>query len=100
MLCHGLKHSTGLRKALSDCTEVNPVDYESKFLSSADQNPIVIDTSKIPRVEVNLLCSTFLSAVQAFYEIPENTRRFKEWRAARMENGESLQIKSQAPNEA
>lgn len=58
------------------------MNYESKFASSADQNPVVIDPSKIPEVELNLLCASILSAVQDFYANPENVRRFEEWRAS------------------
>lgn len=48
-----------------------------------DDGPIHIDTSQIPAIEVKILSSTILKAVQVFYEDPENVRRFEEWRAAR-----------------
>ena len=31
--------------------------------------PVKIDTTAIPKVEVKLLCSTFLEAIRAFYEV-------------------------------
>lgn len=45
----------------------------------ASANPIRIDTSQIPAVEVQILSATVLKSVQAFYENPENQRRFEEW---------------------
>ena len=44
-----------------------------------DDGPIRIDTSQIPAVEVQILSATVLKSVQAFYENPENQRRFEEW---------------------
>lgn len=44
-----------------------------------DDCPIRIDTSQIPAVEVQILSSTVLKSVEAFYENPENQRRFEEW---------------------
>lgn len=46
-------------------------------------NPVKINTQAIPKIEVNLLCSTFLEAVQAFYEDPQNAAEFEAWRKAR-----------------
>ena len=48
-----------------------------------DDSPIRIDTSQIPAVEVQILSATVLKSVQAFYENPENQRRFEKWHAAR-----------------
>lgn len=45
--------------------------------------PVKIDTAAIPKVEVKLLCSTFLEAVQAFYEDPQNRADFEAWQKAR-----------------
>lgn len=45
----------------------------------ASATPIRIDTSQIPAVEVQILSATVLKSVQAFYENPENQRRFEEW---------------------
>lgn len=45
----------------------------------SDHKPVQIDVSQIPKVELNILCATFLDAVQRFYEDPENRRRFEEW---------------------
>ena len=47
--------------------------------ADASETSIRIDTSQIPAVEVMLLSATVLKAVQAFYEDPENQRRFQEW---------------------
>ena len=48
-----------------------------------DDSPIRIDTSQIPAVEVQILSATVLKSVQAFYENPENVRRFEKWKTAR-----------------
>lgn len=45
--------------------------------------PVKIDTAAIPKVEVKLLCSTFLEAVQAFYKDPQNLADFEAWQKAR-----------------
>ncbi len=44
---------------------------------------IRIDTSQIPAVDVQNLSRTFLTAIQRFYEDPENVKRFEEWKRAR-----------------
>lgn len=44
------------------------------------EQPVHIDVSQIPKVELNILCSTILESVQRFYEDPENRRRFEAWR--------------------
>lgn len=46
-------------------------------------NPVKINTQAIPKIEVNLLCSTFLEAVQAFYKDPQNAAAFEAWQKAR-----------------
>ena len=38
-----------------------------------------IDTNLIPDIDRRNLCSTFLSAIQRFYEDPENRKRFERW---------------------
>lgn len=45
----------------------------------ASVTAIHIDTSQIPAVEVQILSATVLKSAQAFYENPENQRRFEEW---------------------
>ena len=35
---------------------------------------------KIPAVEVRVLCATVLDSVSAFYQDPENQRRFEQWK--------------------
>lgn len=45
--------------------------------------PVKIDTAAIPRIEVKILCGTFLEAVQAFYQDPQNLADFEAWRKAR-----------------
>lgn len=37
----------------------------------------------IPKVEATLLCSTFLEAVQAFYEDPAHIAAFEKWQNSR-----------------
>lgn len=44
---------------------------------------VKIDTTAIPKVEVKLLCSTFLEAVQAFYKDPQNMAAFEAWQKAK-----------------
>lgn len=46
-------------------------------------NPVKINTKAIPKIEVKLLCSTFLDAVQAFYEDPQNVADFEAWQKRR-----------------
>lgn len=45
--------------------------------------PVKIDTAAIPKIEVKLLCSTFLEAVRTFYEDPQNLADFEAWQKAR-----------------
>lgn len=35
-------------------------------------NPVKIDTAAMPKIEVKVLCSTILEAVEAFYKDPKN----------------------------
>lgn len=62
--------------------------------SASGDQPVHIDVSQIPKVELNILCATFLDAVQRFYEDPENRRRFEEWRSKR--NGGTTNDRSQS----
>ena len=50
---------------------------------------VVIDTDKIPPLELRILGATFYKAVMDFYEDPENMRRFEAWQQER--NRESAQ---------
>ena len=47
---------------------------------------IAIRTNEIPVAHVTALGQTFLSAVNAFYEDPQNALRFEEWKKQRTEN--------------
>lgn len=49
-------------------------------------NPVKINTAAIPKIEVKLLCSTFLDAIEAFYEDPKNQTAFEEWLKTQKEN--------------
>lgn len=40
-------------------------------------NPI--DFEQIPKIQLDILCRTLLSAMERFYADPENLRRFEEW---------------------
>lgn len=42
-----------------------------------------IDCSQIPKVEMNNLCRTLVTAAERFFENPENQKRFEAWKAAR-----------------
>lgn len=42
-----------------------------------------IDTAQIPPTDSHTLCSSFLSAVQKFYENPDNLMRFNDWKMSR-----------------
>lgn len=42
---------------------------------------IVIDPTKIPKVEQNNLCSAILPAVNRFFENPENQKKFNDWKS-------------------
>ena len=48
-------------------------------------NPVKIDTAAMPKIEIKLLCSTFLEQVEAFYEDPENMAAFEAWKKAQEE---------------
>ena len=43
-------------------------------------NQIKIDCTKIPPIEVKILCRTLLAAIEKFYDDPKNRERFEEWR--------------------
>ena len=62
-----------------------------------DDGPIRIDTSKIPAVEVQLLSATILKSAQAFYDDPENVRRFNEWLEAREKEASNGAKKERQP---
>lgn len=53
------------------------------LVQGGNRQPVKIDTSAIPKVEVRLLCKTFLDAVKAFYKDPKNLAGFEEWRKER-----------------
>lgn len=53
-------------------------------------NPVKIDTAAMPKIEVKVLCSTILEAVEAFYKDPENLAAFEAWKK-KQENGEERQ---------
>ena len=44
---------------------------------------IQFDLSAIPKSDIRLLCSTFLSAAKQFYEDPKNLEDFEKWKDAR-----------------
>ena len=49
-------------------------------------DPVKIDTAAMPKIEIRLLCSTFLEQIKAFYEAPEHAA----WKSLR-EQGEERQ---------
>lgn len=46
---------------------------------------VKICPSKIPAVDVRVLCATVLDSVEAFYRNPENQRRFEQWKREKEE---------------
>ena len=44
---------------------------------------VQIVPSKIPAVDVGIICSTFAAQIEAFFSDPENQRQFEEWKAKR-----------------
>ena len=48
---------------------------------------IKIDVSRIPAIEIKILCRTLLGAIERFYSDPENCRRFEAWQKAKETNG-------------
>ena len=48
-------------------------------------NPVKIDTAAMPKIEIRLLCSTFLEQIKAFY-----AAAFEAWKKQR-EHGEERQ---------
>lgn len=44
---------------------------------------VQIVPSKIPAVDVGIICSTFAAQIEAFFSNPENQRQFEEWKAKR-----------------
>ena len=53
-------------------------------------DPVKIDTAAMPKIEIRLLCSTFLEQIKAFYEDTENAAAFEAWKKQR-EDGEERQ---------
>lgn len=47
-----------------------------------------IALAQIPQVDVTNLSRTTLSAVERFYEDPQNIRRFEEWQKRRREKAD------------
>ncbi len=48
-------------------------------------DPVKIDTVAMPKIEVKVLCSTILEAVEAFYKDPKNLAAFEAWQKAQQE---------------
>lgn len=48
-------------------------------------DPVKIDTAAMPKIEVKVLCSTILEAVEAFYKDPKNLAAFEAWQKAQQE---------------
>ena len=42
-------------------------------------NSVKIDTAAMPKIEVKVLCSTILEAVEAFYKDLKNLAAFETW---------------------
>lgn len=51
-------------------------------------NPVKIDTEAMPKIEVKVLCSTILEAVEAFYKDPKNLAAFETWQKQHKEESE------------
>lgn len=51
---------------------------------------VKICPSKVPAVELRVLCATVLDAVTAFYRDPENQRQFEEWQKSKEVNAQCL----------
>lgn len=51
---------------------------------------VTICPSKIPAVELRVLCATVLDAVKDFYSNPENQRRFNAWKREKEETERCL----------
>ena len=49
--------------------------------------PVPSTTPKPDGIEARILFARFLECIQAWYEEPENKRRFEEWQQKRRENG-------------
>lgn len=52
--------------------------------------PVIVKTNEIPITDVYLLAQTFLSAVNAFYEDPQNVLKFEKWKQQRDDNTKNL----------
>lgn len=44
---------------------------------------VTIAVEQIPEPDMRALCGAFTEAVKAFYDDPENMKRFKEWQKQR-----------------
>ena len=55
---------------------------------------IRINPSKIPAVDLGILCSTFAAQIEAFFSNPENQRQFEEWKAKRDKEEKEKCLKS------
>lgn len=42
-------------------------------------NKIKIDCTKTPPIELKILCQTFVTAIEKFYDDPKNRERFERW---------------------
>ena len=51
---------------------------------------VKICPTKIPAVELRVLCATVLDAVKEFYRDPENQRQFEEWKKEKDVNEKCL----------
>lgn len=51
-------------------------------------NPVKTDTAAMPKIEVKVLCSTILEAVEAFYKDPKNLAAFEAWQKQYKEESE------------
>lgn len=47
-----------------------------------------IKTEELSGIEKRILCARFYESIKAFYEDPENQRRFEEWQARKKQGGE------------
>lgn len=52
--------------------------------------PVIVKTNEIPITDVYLLAQTFLSAVNTFYEDPQNVLKFEKWKQQREDSTKNL----------
>ena len=55
---------------------------------------VLIVPSKIPAVDVGIMCSTFAAQIEAFFSNPENQRQFDMWKAKRDKEANDKCLKS------